>query len=330
MKRVFVVGGAGFIGSRLCSILDREKSDFTIIDKVVSTKYPNKTIKADVRSLEQLRASISDDAFIVHLAAEHSDNVTPRSLYDEVNVNGAVNICKIADEKKIKKIIFTSSVAVYGFAPSGTNESGVIKPFGDYGRTKYEAEQVFNNWQKSEPSKRTLVIVRPTVVFGEANRGNVYNLLSQIYSGKFIMVGSGQNKKSLAYVENVAAFLRRSLDMDSGIHVFNYVDKPDLTMSSLVFRVRKTLGISNSLPIKIPYAIGLLGGFCFDVLSKITKKTFSVSLIRVKKFCAESVYDSAVFRTNFIPPIELEDAIERTVKYEFFESHENDHVFFSE
>jgi nucleoside-diphosphate-sugar epimerase len=70
-------------------------------------------------------------------------------------------------------IIFTSTVAVYGFAKIGTEESGKIAPFNDYGRTKYEAEEVFKAWQAEAPEERTLVIIRPTVVFGEQNRGNV-------------------------------------------------------------------------------------------------------------------------------------------------------------
>ena len=59
--------------------------------------------------------------------------------------------------------------------------------------------------------KRTLVIVRPTVVFGEYNRGNVYNLLKQIASRKFIIIGDGNNIKSMAYVQNVYDFLLFSL-----------------------------------------------------------------------------------------------------------------------
>ena len=75
--------------------------------------------------------------------------------------------------------------------------------------------------------KKTLVIIRPTVVFGEGNRGNVFNLMNQIAKNRFMMVGSGTNRKSMAYVENVAAFLEYSLSFQSGLHVHNYVDKPD-------------------------------------------------------------------------------------------------------
>ena len=71
------------------------------------------------------------------------------------------------------KIIFTSSVAIYGFAPANTGEDGKPDYFNDYGRTKYLAEQVYKKWQAEDPENRTLVIVRPTVIFGEGNRGNV-------------------------------------------------------------------------------------------------------------------------------------------------------------
>ena len=54
---------------------------------------------------------------------------------------------------------------------------------------------------------RSLVIVRPAAVFGEGNRGNVYQLLRQIASRRFVMVGSGHNRKSMAYVGNVSALL---------------------------------------------------------------------------------------------------------------------------
>jgi nucleoside-diphosphate-sugar epimerase len=104
----------------------------------------------------------------------------------------------VAEEKGIKTIVFTSSVAIYGFAPLGTDESGEINYFNDYGRTKYEAELVYKAWYEKDPENRKLVIVRPTVVFDEQNRGNVYNLLRQIASGKFMMIGNGENRKSMA------------------------------------------------------------------------------------------------------------------------------------
>lgn len=327
-----VIGGSGFIGTRLCSRLgDEHDCNFSILDKVPSKSYPERVKIANVQSIDALRMAISDGAVIINLAAEHRDDVRPLSLYDEVNVGGAKNVCVVAREKNVKTIVFTSSVAVYGFAPIGTAESGQIAPFNDYGRTKYEAEQVYKDWQAEAPDARTLVIVRPTVVFGEQNRGNVYNLLRQIASGKFVMVGNGQNRKSMAYVENVAAFLQfATTSFKPGVHIYNYIDKPDSSMNTLVVTVNRMLGKSEQFGFRLPFAAGYAIGKCFDVLAALTGKKFAISSIRVKKFCSNSVFETSIAKTGFVPPVPLSEALERTVRHEFIESHEGDGVFYTE
>jgi len=328
---IMLIGGSGFIGTRLMRRLrDKGAAKSKIIDKAPSKAFPDLVTLNDVRSVEQLRASIVDGAVIVNLAAEHRDDVRPLSLYDEVNVGGATNICAVAREKGVQTIIFTSTVAVYGFAPIGTDESGKIAPFNDYGRTKFEAEQVFKTWQAEAPTERSLVIIRPTVVFGEQNRGNVYNLLRQIASGKFVMVGSGENRKSMAYVENVAAFIEYSMSFKPGVHIYNVIDKPDFTMNALVGNVNRILGRPERIGFRLPFAVGYLIGKGFDLVAAITGKRFAISSIRVKKFCANSVYNTAIDKIGFVPPVPLEQALSRTVRYEFIESHEHEGVFYTE
>lgn len=331
MNAVDVIGGSGFVGTRLVRRLSaKNQFQLKIVDKAPSKSFADLGVLGDVRSLDQLRNTITEQSVIINLAAEHRDDVRPLSLYDEVNVGGAKNICTVAKEKNVRTIIFTSSVAVYGFAPIGTDESGKIAPFNDYGRTKYEAEQVFKAWQAEAPDERTLVIIRPTVIFGEQNRGNVYNLLRQIASGKFVMVGHGENRKSMAYVENVAAFIEYSIGFKAGVYTYNFIDKPDFTMNSLVANVNRILGRSEKIAFRLPFALGLLIGKGFDWVAALTGKRFAISSIRVKKFCANSVYNTAIGQTGFASPVPLENALEQTVRYEFIESHEHEGVFYSE
>jgi len=324
-----VIGGSGFIGTRLCKRLTNADKKFRIIDKAKSNTFGELWDKADVRDIESLRDTLNKDDIIINLAAEHRDDVTPKSLYDEVNVDGAKNICQVAEEKGINTIIFTSSVAVYGFAPIGTDESGEFNPFNDYGRTKMEAEKVFRAWQEKDPQNRKLVIVRPTVVFGEQNRGNVYNLLRQIASGKFIMIGDGKNRKSMAYVENVTAFLEYSLSFENGVHIYNYIDKPDFDMNTLVKKVYKALGKDEKVGFRLPFTVGYGIGKLFDIASVLTGKKFAVSSIRVKKFCSDSVYNTSIDKTGFIPPVDLEEAIQKTIKYEFVDKKQGE-LFYTE
>jgi nucleoside-diphosphate-sugar epimerase len=327
---IAVIGGSGFIGTRLCQRFVRSEKLFQILDKAPSLVFQDQAVFADVRSVEALRENISEGVALVNLAAEHRDDVRPLSLYDEVNVGGARNLCTVAREKNVHTIVFTSTVAVYGFAQVGTDESGKISPFNDYGRTKYEAEQVFQEWQAEVPEERTLVIIRPTVVFGEQNRGNVFNLLRQIASGRFVMVGRGENRKSMAYVENIAAFIEYSLLFKPGVHIYNYIDKPDFTMNRLVGIVKRILGQPGKIGFRLPYVVGYSIGKVFDLVAAVTDKRFAISSIRVKKFCANSVYNTAIGKTGFVAPVSLDKALEQTIRHEFIEDHSKEAVFYSE
>jgi nucleoside-diphosphate-sugar epimerase len=236
------------------------------------------------------------------------------------------------DEAGVKHLIFTSSVAIYGLDKENPDENHPEDPFNHYGKSKWQAEQVIKEWYYKDPKGKSFTIIRPTVIFGEKNRGNVYNLLKQIASGKFLMIGQGQNKKSMAYVGNVVAFIKHRLELvEEGYHVFNYVDKPDLTMTSLLGVIEKSL--NKKIPsIRIPVWLGFLGGYGFDFLAFITSKKLAVSSVRVKKFVATTQFDaSKVHSTGFKAPFTLEEGLDRTLNYEFVqERSDDDEVFYSE
>jgi nucleoside-diphosphate-sugar epimerase len=325
---ITIIGGSGFVGTRLTTRLLSAGHNVKIVDKSDSKKYSYLRIYADVREPDMLEKTIVGSDVVINLAAEHRDDVTPKTLYDDVNVLGAENVCNICTKLSIKKIIFISSVAVYGFAPVGTDETGNINYFNDYGRTKWLAEEKYRIWLVSNP-ENSLTIIRPTVIFGEQNRGNVFNLLSQIASGKFLMIGKGKNIKSIAYIENVVAFIEYNLNNTSGEHLFNYIDKPDFNMNDLVAEVNRVLGKPYKL-FHWPYWLGYFGGLCFDLLAKILNKKLSISSIRVKKFCSNTMFESVNTKeTGFKAPITLVEGLERTLKYEFIDKM-NDQVFYTE
>lgn len=311
-----IIGGSGFIGTRLVKRLLIENRKIKIIDKNPSKEYNDLWVYADVRNIDTLYQTLRGCKIIYNLAAEHGDNVKPKSLYYDVNVKGAENVCKVMQKLNIKKLIFTSSVAVYGFSKNDTCEHDELKPYNDYGKTKQLAEGIYLNWyNKTENS--TLTIIRPTVVFGENNRGNVYNLFKQVIEGKFIMIGTGHNKKSMAYIENVASFLEYLIKFRNGLYIFNYADKPDLTMNELIKIIQDNMRL-NSKILKLPYWIGYSGGLFFDTLSLFTRKEYIVSSIRVKKFCENTVFSSKnIAETDFKPPIDLLLGIKKTLQSEF-------------
>lgn len=326
--KVTIVGGSGFVGTNLCQKLADRQIRFEIIDIKKSQRFPEKCKAADVRDIESLRSTISGDV-LINLAAVHRDDVRDKSEYERTNVDGAENIAKVCSERGIRKIVFTSSVAVYGFAEPGTDEAGAINPFNEYGRTKYQAEEKLRAWQSLGDNE--LIIVRPTVIFGESNRGNVYNLLNQIASGKFVMVGAGKNRKSMAYIGNIVAFLERCIETERKYAVFNYVDTPDMDMNTLVRQVRNVLKGGDSVGIRLPYWVGILLGYAADSLTALTGKKLPLSSIRVKKFCSSTAFASAKADLDgFSPPFSLQEGIDRTLQSEFIAPDPEREIFFTE
>jgi nucleoside-diphosphate-sugar epimerase len=313
---VLVLGGSGFIGTRLTSLLTAQGIPVRIGDIRASKRFPHLWIRCDVRDEGSLREAMRDVCTIVNLAAEHRDDVRPLSRYHETNVEGASAVCAAACREGIRKILFTSSVAVYGMHPNPVDETGPFEPFNLYGETKLEAEGIYRAWTMEDPT-RTLVIVRPTVVFGEGNRGNVYNLARQIASGHFMMVGSGANTKSIAYVGNVAAFLVHSLSFGPSLHIFNYVDTPDMNTRDLVGYIQSCLGKPRKSP-RIPLPIALATGNVLDLIARATGRTFPISAIRVRKFSANTQFRAdRVAQSGFSPPFSLRESLARTVDFEF-------------
>lgn len=330
MSKIAVIGGSGFVGTRLIDTL-RENNDVVNIDKQNSHFHNNITVIGNVLDVDSIVKYLVGIDLVVLLAAEHRDDVSPTQKYYDVNVGGAVNVLKAMDICGVNRIVFTSSVAVYGLNKVNPNETHIADPFNHYGKSKWQAEEVLREWQ-SKDQNRNLTIIRPTVIFGERNRGNVYNLLRQIATGKFLMIGSCENKKSMAYVGNIVSLIKFSIEHKViGYDVFNYVDKPDFTMNQLVDHVGKVL--NKKIPsFHIPYFIGMLGGYCFDLLAFITRKKLSVSSVRVKKFCATTQFDAThILENGFKPSFTLGEGLERTLHYEFVrDNKESDIIFESE
>ena len=303
-----VIGGSGFVGSFLIE-------EISIIGNILNKNDLN---------FER------NTSTVVLLAAEHRDDVSPTSLYYDVNEQGTKNVLDAMDKSNIKNLIFTSSVAIYGLNKSNPNESNPEDPFNHYGKSKWKAEQVIKKWYLNNPEEKSITIIRPTVIFGERNRGNVYNLLKQISSGKFLMIGKGDNAKSMAYVRNITAFIKKCIDKkELGFHIYNYADKPDFSMNELSAIIQQKMNIKFP-KYKIPYWIGMLGGYGFDFLSLISGKKTSISSVRVKKFCATTQFDSSKAHKVFNAPFSLKEGLDKTLEHEFLNTANDSVLFYSE
>ena len=144
---ITIIGGSGFVGS----FLIKELQDYKVgnLDKNSSPFYDNITINGDIRNLDEIKIPKGTET-IVLLAAEHRDDVSPTSLYYDVNVQGTKNVLQAMDKSGVKNLIFTSSVAIYGLNKENPDENHDQDPFNHYGKSKWEAELVIKEWFEKE------------------------------------------------------------------------------------------------------------------------------------------------------------------------------------
>jgi nucleoside-diphosphate-sugar epimerase len=319
MANIALIGGSGFIGTNIVPLLQAAGHGVRIIDIAPSAAFPPLRVAGDVRDVEQMKAACAGCDAIINLAAAHRDDVKPFNMYYDVNVTGAANVCAAAVALGINRIVFTSSVAVYGHQYTPPDEDAPHQPINEYGRTKSLAEVEYRKWFDGAEG-RNLAIVRPTVVFGIGNRGNVYTLLRQIASPLFVMIGDGSNRKAMAYVENIAAFIVHML-AQNGLTIANYVDGPHLTTRELVVMARTALGKRGTGP-AVPRWLGWCAGAAFDALAAVTKRNFPISRVRVEKFCAETIFKAdRVSVLGFTPPYDLQAGLRRMIAAEFSNAH---------
>ncbi len=314
MSKLKIIGGSGFIGT---NFIDNFKNDYdiTILDIRDSQSYPMMYEYCDIRDKNMLKACLQPDDIVINLAAEHHDDVSPSDRYYETNSLGAKNLSEVAREKGISKIVFTSTVAVYGLSDDPKSEESPTVPFNHYGKSKLMAEKHYIDWQSE--CNTDLVIIRPTAIFGPGNKGNVYNLFNQIARNRFIMISKGENIKSVGYIDNISHFIRTCLRASKNTsEIYNFVDKPDLTTSELVSLVKSCLNRNGSklyIPYWLAYGIGLL----FDLFGQITARKFIISSIRIKKFCSSTIIECNSSPKDYKQVISLEDGISKTIDSDF-------------
>ena len=197
-----LIGGSGFIAYHLRVFLRKKNCLVLILDKKPPLDLCENEIffKWDIRKplLEWPNDfEVASNVIVHHLAAVHFD--FQKDFY-ETNVNGTKNV--IEAFRLCRKWIFYSSVATYGDSIESRDECSEQAPTNDYGKSKLIMEKLILEKCKNQELKGKIIIVRPGVVYGEWNFGNVFNLMW--LSSRFTPVGLNTNPiKSMAYVKNL-------------------------------------------------------------------------------------------------------------------------------
>ena len=314
LKNILIIGGSGFIGTHLIDKLLNQNAQIINFDIVKSNKSHQNLIEiiGDIRNLQDLfNIPLIDIDIIYVLAAVHKDNIKQKDEYYDTNHRGIKNIIKYSSKINTNKIVFFSSAAVYGNSFDYVSEESTPSPENHYGKSKYLAEQELHKWQQNGIGKK-LIIIRPSVVYGKGAKNNMSRMIDFISKGKFIMVGSGRNIKSICYVENLVNFtINISSEIINKNDIFNYADTPNYSIKDIVNEV---LNVSKTRIITIPFFLAYVIGLFFDLLSFITRLELGFNSNRVNRFCSNTSFDvKRIEELGFKPKINLSESINRTI-----------------
>ena len=314
--KILLTGSEGFVGVYLRKELEKTGNFIYCIDrvKVSRTNYFCFDLSNEISSLAKL---LKDERFdlLIHLAAAKGDyNLKYDDFYRD-NVTASEKTISLVKVLDIKSVIAYSTVSVYGHDNKIKSEEADLVPNNPYGATKLESENIFIKWHNLYPIKNKLTILRPSVIYGENNFANMYNLLDQLNKKLPVSVGKGNYIKSMVAVENIVDITVFSINKLRGLQIYNCTDKPYPKLKEVIKYIAEIKGFSKPkivIPKWFAYFIGLL----FECFSFLIKKDLGITRERIYKFTMPTDYRSEkLAEVGYIQKHSVKDRIQNMANW---------------
>ncbi len=226
MNKIFVTGGAGYVGSKLVPKLLELGHEVTVLDlmiygdNVLDNDNKLTKIKGDIRDLELLKKIIPGHDIVIHLACISNDpsfELNP-SLGKSINFDAFEPLVKSCVKNKVNKFIYASSSSVYGIkSEKNVTEDMKLEPLTDYSKFKGECEKILNSYKTEDFITTT---IRPSTVCGYAKRQRldlVVNILTNhAFHNREIKVFGGNQLRPNVHIDDM---------VDSYISILNADEK---------------------------------------------------------------------------------------------------------
>lgn len=310
-----IFGGSGYIGKNLLRHFvenntfqqiyvydiaalkgfDNEKANGKVLFEFVDVREPIE---------KKLRTPDSSSSWVFNFAAVHREPGHKYREYFDTNIPGAKNIVDFANSNNIDNILFTSSIAPYGKSLYERTEKSEIYPETAYGISKALAEGIHKEWLAGH-DKRRLIIVRPSVIFGPKDPGNVYRMIKSLKKGTFVLPNGGNIIKGYGYIYGLIESMVFVMNKKERFIIYNYAENPLEPLCGMVKIAKKELGYTKPT---LKLSVKLLAIIAFFVQKgyRLVGKKSDIHPVRVRK---------AGFPTNIKPQYLIDKGFE--FKYDF-------------
>jgi nucleoside-diphosphate-sugar epimerase len=298
-----------------CLILPSEKPDEL-------RQFGAEVVAGDVRKPADCAALCegAKGAVLIHTAGViHPQRV--KDFYD-INVEGTRNILNAARAAGLRRVVVVSSNSPLGVNHSLSerfDESSPYHPYMNYGRSKMQAELLVKQFQKETGLE--CVIVRPPWFYGPDQPARQTLFFTMIKTGKAPIVGSGNNLRSMAYVDNLseglllAAYVERAAGQ-----IYWIADRQPYSMNEIIDTVEKLLEQEFKIPVahkrmrlpSVASEIGFLADNVFQSLGMYNQKIHVLS--EMNKTIACSI-DKAETELGYNPKVSLEEGMRRSLAF---------------
>jgi GlcNAc-P-P-Und epimerase len=296
-----IFGGTGFIGSFFADYLISNQMYskvylYDIESKAKNTlQYRSELYSRHKGKIDIVIGDVCDPikwrpteevTLIANFAAVHREPGHVEWEYFKTNLKGAENVTAWASEVGCLHLIFTSSISPYGISESEKDETTLPVPVTAYGSSKLVAEKIHLVWQSADALNRKLLIVRPGVVFGPSEGGNVSRMIKAISRGYFFYIANHNTRKAGIYVKELCNAIwwvyELQLKQNEGLILFNGTMNPGPSISEYVEAIRTITGKKRFIP-NIPYSLMLSSAYFIDSISKIFGISHPFSPVRIRK-----------------------------------------------
>ena len=253
MKKIFITGGAGYVGSVLTPYLINKGHTITVFDLMLygDTLKKGKNlniIKGDIRNTELLKEAIKGNDIVIHLACISNDpsfELNP-TLGKEINLDAFTPLVEISKNLGVKKFIYASSSSVYGVKiEKNVNENMSLEPLTDYSKFKADCEKILFKYKSKD---FVTVTLRPATVCGYSPRQRldlVVNILTNLaYHNREITIFGGDQLRPNIHIQDMVRAYELFINIENekiNGKIFN-IGFENLTVNQLASEVQKVIG----------------------------------------------------------------------------------------